>query len=57
MNNEPRVMREIHKVRDQIYEETKNMTFEEKVASTNKIVEKIEKEYGVKFLRLEDVDK
>ena len=28
---EPRAMREIHKIREEIYEETKNMSIEEKV--------------------------
>jgi len=54
MNNEPRAMKEIHDIRLEIYEETKNMSSEELIAYTRKAVEDIEKERGIKFLRLED---
>ena len=31
MSNEPKAMREIHEIREKIYEETKNMTAEERL--------------------------
>jgi len=45
-NEEPRVMRELHKIREKHYEKTKHMTFKELAESINEGAEKVMKEYG-----------
>ena len=44
---EPRAMRELHELRAQHYEETKNMTREEYVKWINEKARKVMKEYGI----------
>jgi hypothetical protein len=42
-------LRELHKIREQIYEETKHMTPEEKDAYIRKGAEDLKKKYGLKL--------
>ncbi|MDR1322460.1 MAG: hypothetical protein LBK56_13745 [Gracilibacteraceae bacterium] len=48
---EPKAMKEIHDIRLQIQEETKNMTVDEIAAYYADAVRNAEKVYGVKFRR------
>ena len=45
--NDPMPLREIHAIRLMIYDETKDMTPEERIERTNKIGEAICKKYGL----------
>ena len=47
MTNEPRAMREIHEIRDNIYEETKNMPPEERAALTRREAREMIEKYGL----------
>jgi len=47
MTNEPRALKEIHVIREKIYEETKNMTIAERTKHTNDEAKKIINEYGL----------
>ena len=52
MNNrfyEPKTMRELHKIREEHYEATKNMSFDELMESIENEALKIMKEYNMKF--------
>ena len=53
MTNEPRAMQEIHKIREGIYEETKNMSQEERSALTRREAWEVIEKYGLKVKRLE----
>ncbi len=46
-NIEPRALKEIHEIREQIYEETKNLSPEERAEQTNKMGKKILEKYGI----------
>ena len=52
MTNEPIAMREIHKIRENIYEETKNLPPEERSALTRKEAQEVIDKYGLKVKRL-----
>lgn len=45
-NNEPKVMRELHEIREKHYEKTKHLTFKELAKSINENAEKVIKKYG-----------
>ena len=49
---EPEAMREIHEIRRRHYEETKNMTPEERLAYIKKKAREFEEESGIKLRRL-----
>ena len=51
--NEPRAMREIHEIREQIYKETKNMTQKERAALTHSEAQEMIDKYGLKLKRPE----
>jgi hypothetical protein len=51
MMNEPRAMREIHEIRERIYEETKNMTQEERAELTRREAQEMIDKYGLKVKR------
>lgn len=51
--NEPKAMREIHEIREKIYEETKNMTPAEFNARVQKNVDALLKETGYKLVPVE----
>ena len=51
MTNEPRAMREIHEIRERIYEETKNMTPEEQTELTRREAQSLIDKYGLKIRR------
>ncbi len=51
MPTEPKVMRELHKIREKIYEETKNMTPEERADFINHRVESELAKRGIKLKR------
>jgi hypothetical protein len=46
---EPRVMQELHAIREKHYEETKHMTEEEYIRWVNERSRKVMKEYGMEF--------
>lgn len=46
---EPKIMREIHAIREKHYEETKHMTSEEYARSVHEEVKRIMEKYNVKF--------
>jgi hypothetical protein len=48
-NNEPRALREIHEIREQIFEETKNLSPEERAERRNKIGREIAERYNLKI--------
>lgn len=47
MRRESQGMNELHKIREQIHEETKDMNIEEKIAYINKEADEVEKKYGL----------
>ena len=47
MMNEPKALKEIHVIREKIYEETKNMTLEERVKHTHSEAQKLIKQYNL----------
>ena len=49
MKNEPSALKEIHDIREKIYEETKNMTPEERVKHTHHEAQKLVKQYDLKI--------
>jgi hypothetical protein len=51
MADEPRAMREIHEIREQLAKETAHMTSEEHVAHVNNIAEELARKYGFKLVR------
>ena len=55
MANEPRAMREIHEIREKLYEEMKDMAPGEYTARVNRQAEELAKKYGFKMLASADV--
>jgi endonuclease V-like protein UPF0215 family len=51
--NEPRAMREIHEIRERIYEETKSMTQAERAALTRREAQEMIDKYALKVKRPE----
>lgn len=49
MKTEPKAMREIHKIREEIFEEMQRMTPEEWTEKVNRDGEEIAKRYGLKI--------
>jgi len=49
MTNEPTALREIHDIREKIYEETKNMTLEERTNHAHNEAQKLIKQYNLKI--------
>lgn len=47
--HEPKTMRELHKIREEHYEATKNMSFDELMKSIEDEALKVKKEYNLKF--------
>ena len=59
MKNEPTGLKEIHIIREKIFEETKNMTPVERTKHTKAMAKKIIKEYGLNIQyenRLHDIN-
>jgi hypothetical protein len=52
MMNEPKAMREIHEIREQIYEEIKNLTPEERVALVRRESQAMIDKHELKVKRL-----
>jgi hypothetical protein len=50
--NESKVMEELHKIREKIYEEEKNMSIKERVKKTREESEKYIKEHNLKLKRV-----
>ena len=46
---EPAFMRDLHRVREKCYEETKGLSSKEKAERTNREAEEVLKEYGFHF--------
>jgi hypothetical protein len=55
MSNEPKALKEIHEIRLRIYEETKDLTPQQRAELTSRTVREFEKKSGIKFRRLEKV--
>ena len=53
--DEPEAMKEIREIRRRHYEETKDMTIEERMAYIRKKSEELEKETGIKLPRVSKV--
>jgi len=51
MTNEPRAMKEIHEIREDIYKRTKEMSEKEVTAYFANAVHEVEEMYDVKFRR------
>jgi hypothetical protein len=49
---ESRVMEELHKIREKIYEEEKNLSIEERIKKTREESEKYIKEHNLKLKRV-----
>ena len=49
MYKEPEAMREIHRIREKMYEETKGMTVKEYLNYIHKAAKAAEKKYGLKL--------
>jgi len=49
MYKEPEAMREIHEIREKMYEETRGLSSEEIIDKYRKEAEKIKKQYGLKL--------
>lgn len=49
MYKEPRPMKEIHEIRERLYEEEKNLSPEEKIAKIHREAEEAIKKYGLKL--------
>ena len=49
MRNEPKELKEIHEIREKIYEETKNMTSEERAKYAHCEAQKLLKQYSLKI--------
>ena len=49
MTNEPRAMREIHEIREKLYEETKKMTPEEHTVWTHERSRALLEQYGIQL--------
>ena len=54
---ESKTMQELHKVREKIYEEEKNLTIEERIKKTREESEKILQEYNIKLKRVNPKNK
>jgi hypothetical protein len=48
-NKEPETMRELHRIREEMYEEMRNMTPEERVMKIKEEAEACKKEFGLKL--------
>jgi len=55
MMNEPRAMKEIHDIRLKIYEETKDMTIEQRMEYTRNAAAEFEKKHGIRLRRPGDL--
>jgi len=53
---EPKLMQEIHKIQEKIYEEDKNLSRKERIEKTNRIAEEMIRRHGLK-LRVRDKDR
>lgn len=52
MIKEPRAMREIHKIQEELHERWKNMSDKEVIADIHQRAEKLIKEYNLRFSEL-----
>lgn len=51
MYREPEPMRRLHKIREKLYKEEKNLSSKERIAKAHKEAEKFIKKYGIKVKR------
>jgi hypothetical protein len=51
--DEPEPMKEIHRIREKLYEETKHMSSEEQIVRTRENVKKLTAEYNLKLREFE----
>ena len=49
MSREPRALKEIHEIREKIYEETKHLNPEERADLTNRVGREFVEKYGLKI--------
>jgi hypothetical protein len=54
---ESKTMQELHKIREKIYEEEKNLSIEERIKKTREESEKILQEYNIKLRRVNSKNK
>jgi len=54
---ESKTMQELHKIREKIYEEEKNLSIEERIKKTREESEKILREYNLKLKRVNPKNK
>ncbi len=54
MRNESEPMKEIHAIREQIYEETKDMTPQQRAEHTRRAAEELATKHGISLLRPND---
>lgn len=54
---EPAFMRDLHRIREEYYKETKGLSSKEKAERTNRGAEEVLKEYGFRFVQGEKGDK
>ena len=52
MYKEPKAMREIHEIREKLYEEGKKLSTEELIAKVHREAEEAKEKYGFKFKKL-----
>ncbi len=50
MADKPKAMREIHEIREKLYEEMKDLTIEEYTDRVNRDAEELAEQYGLKIL-------
>lgn len=51
MYEEPKAMKEIHEIREKLYEEEKVLSVSNLIAKIHKEAEEVKKKYGLKFKR------
>lgn len=56
MSQEPKTMREIHEIRERLYEEEKNLTVKERISKIKKEAKAAIEKYGLKLRKHHSVN-